>query len=135
MGVRAASAALWRFPVLAQIVIVSIAAIVGIGGLVSFWLVADHVDYLRRGYRMRWVAGDQWLYDERTSHDEERLLPCVRSILREGYPAPCAVRIPSAASWDSEAPPWAKGRRAEIAQRIAHCFGGDNSGFIHFVDL
>lgn len=81
IGVRAAGAALTRFPMLAQIVIVSIATMVGTGSFVSFWLVASHVDYLRRGYRMRWVAEDQWLYEERASDDAARLLPCVRLIL------------------------------------------------------
>jgi hypothetical protein len=134
MGTRAAGVALWRFPVLAQIVIVGIAVIVGTGGLIGYWLIADHVDYLRRGYRVRWIAGDQWLYEERISHDAERSLPFIRLILGKGYAALCEVRIQSEASWDSEAPPWAKGRRAEIAQRISHCFGGDQGGQIRFVD-
>ena len=132
--VWAAGAALWQFPVLAQIVIVVIASIIGLSGLVCFWIIAGHIDYLRLGYRMRRVAGDQWLYEERTSDEAERLLPCVRLVVGEGYPAACKVQIPSAAAWDSLTPSWAKGRRAEIAQRIAHCFGHDNGGQVDFVD-
>jgi hypothetical protein len=134
IGAREAVASLWQTPRLAQIVGIAIATVVGIGGLVSFWLIADHVDYLRRGYRVRWVTGSQWLYEERVSKGAERCLPCVRVILGNGYPAPSEVRIPSEASWESGAPVWAKGRRTEIVQRIAECFGSDRGGDIRFVD-
>jgi hypothetical protein len=111
-----------------------IAAIVGIGGLLSFWIIADQVDYLRRGYRMRWVTGNDWLYEERALKGTERCLPCVRVVLGDGYPAPSEICVPGEASWETEVPPWAKGRRPEIVERIALCFGSDRGGHIRFVD-
>jgi len=133
---RAAAAAslLWRIPMLGLAVEILLCSVVGIGGLLSFWLIANHIDYLRRGYRVKWTCGNDWLYEERISATEERFLPCVRVIVGKGYPAPSEVRILSEASWDSEAPLWARGRRGEITQRIAQCFGGDRGASIRFLD-
>ena len=131
---RTAAASLWQVPRLAQVIGFSIATIVGLGGLVAFWLIADHVDYLRRGYHVRWVAGDNWLYEERVLNGTDLCLPCIRVILGNGYPVPSEVRIPSEARWESDAPLWARGRREEITQRIARCFGGDRGAQIRFSD-
>lgn len=112
----------------------AIGVIVGLGGLVSFWLISDHIEFFRRGFRMRWVKEGQWLYEERASTGEARLLPCERVTTGDGYPAPCEVRITSASAWNSRMPSWARNRRQEILQRIALCFGAEHGGAVRFVD-
>jgi hypothetical protein len=132
IGVRVAGASLWPTPKLAFVIVIIIAAIIAIGGLVSFWLIADHVDYQRRGYRVRRVVGNEWVYEERGT---ESCLPYVCVVLGDGYPADCEVRVPSSASWETEVPHWAQGRRSEITERIALCFGRDRGAHIRFVDV
>jgi hypothetical protein len=134
IGVQGVVEALWPYPKMATFLVIVIATITGIGGLVSFWLIADQVEFWWLGYRVRWVAGNKWVYEERTATGALRCLPCERVILGERYPAPCAVRIPSEVSWAAKAPSWAKDRRTEITQRIAYCFGADIGGQVHFVD-
>ena len=121
-------------PILGLAVEFVLVAIVGIGGLIGLWLTFDQIDYLRRGYRVRRTSGDNWLYEERVSNRTMRSLPFVRTIIGEGYPAASEVRIPSETYWESEAPHWARGRRAEIGGRIAECFGADRGARIVFVD-
>ena len=41
-----------------------------------------------------------------------------------GYPAPSELRFPSEQVWDTQVPFWARGRRAEILERIVDCIGG-----------
>ena len=132
IGVRVAGASLWPTPKLAYVIVIVIASIIGFGGLVSLWLIAAHVRYLSRGYRVRRVIGNKWLYEERGS---ERRIPYVCVVLGDGYPADCEVRVPSEASWETEVPYWAHGRRSEIKERIALCFGSDRGAHIRFVDV
>jgi len=49
IGTRAVVESLWQSPRLAEVVGLVIATIVGIGGIVSFYLIVHHVDYLSRG--------------------------------------------------------------------------------------
>ena len=130
--VRVAGASLWPTPKLAFVVVIVISTIIGIGGLVSSWLIADHVGYRMRGYRVRWVTGNEWMYEERVSTGTERCLPCVRVVL--GYGS-AEVLVPSETSWETRAPLWARGRRSEIMERIALCFGSDRGAQIRFVDV
>ena len=132
IAVRVAGASLWPTPKLAFVVVIVISAIIGIGGLLSYWLIADHVDYRVRGYRVRCVTGNDWLYEERVSKGTERCLPCVRVVL--GYGS-AEVFVPSEASWETRVPLWARGRRSEIMERIALCFGSDRGAQIRFVDV
>lgn len=136
IAARAAAAAsfLWQIPALGLTVELLLFIIIGVGGLVTLWLIAHHVRYWRRGYRMRWTSGNEWLYEERVSGITARSLPCVRIVVGKGYPAPSEVHIISEASWDLGVPPWARGRRGEITQRISECFGGDRGANISFVD-
>ena len=133
IGVRVAGASLWPTPTLAYVLVIVIASIVGFGSLVSFWFIAAHVRYLRRGYRVRRVIGNEWVYEERASNGAERCFPYVCVVLGEGYPAPREVRVPGETSWETVVPPWAKGRRSEIMERIALCFGSDRGAHIRFV--
>jgi hypothetical protein len=112
----------------------AIGVIIGLGGLVSFWLISEHIAFLKRGFRVRWVKAGHWLYEERASTGEARLLPCERVTTGDGYPAPCEVRMTSASAWNSRMPSWAWNRRQEILRRIALCFGAERGGAVSFVD-
>ena len=112
----------------------AIGVAVGLGGLVSFWLICEHIEFLRRGFRVRWVKDEHWLYEERAPTGEARLLPCERVTTGDGYPAPCDVHIASAFAWNSRMPSWARNRREEILRRIALCFGAERGGAVRFVD-
>jgi hypothetical protein len=133
---RAAASAsfLWQVLPLGLAVEFGLFISVGAGALVGLWSIGQHITFRRRGYRVRWTVGNEWLYEERLSSTERRSLPCVRVISGEGYPAPSDVRILPEASWEFEAPLWARGRRSEIIQRIAECFGGDRGANVRFVD-
>lgn len=122
-------------PNLAWIVAILVALVVALVGLVSFWLVADLIEFSRRGYRVKWVDGNDWLYEERGVNGEKHFLPFVRVILGEGYPAPSEVHTLRDGSWNAEAPPWAHNRRTEILQRIARCLGAGKGGRIIFTEL
>lgn len=103
--------------------------IVGLGGVVGVWLIAEHVEFRRRGFRARWVKGNCWLYEERAQSGKSRFLPCTRTIVGEGYRAPCIVHIPNEPEWNALTPAWARDRRQEISQRINVCFGGSVTAF------
>lgn len=104
------------------------------GGLVGFWLVANHVAYWRFGYRVTWLDGVRWVYEEHSADYEKRLLPYVREITWRGYPNSCKITIPSVADWEAQTPDWAQGRRDEIAERIANCHGKDQGANVRFVE-
>jgi hypothetical protein len=111
-----------------------VAVITGIGGLIGFWLIAEHIDYRRVGYRVKWLRANTWAYEERSRVPEERLLPYIREVRGRGYPEPCAIRITTAGAWEREAPSWARGRRSEILDRITSCHDPKGSGAIEFVN-
>jgi hypothetical protein len=106
----------------------------GIGGLVGFGIVADLVDYWRRGYRLRWLSGNEWVYEERRAKGSAQSLPFSRVNLGDGYPAACEVSILSEACWEREAPEWAQRRRAEIIKRIAQLSGANDGGHVESKD-
>jgi len=107
---------------------------VSIGGLVGFWIIADLVDFWRLGYRVRWLSGNEWVYEERKAEGSVQCLPFSREILADGYPAPCEVGILSEASWEGKAPEWAQRRRAEIVKPITTLFGADMGGHVELKD-
>lgn len=133
-GAQAGAVALSGYPVMAEVFVWSVAVVEGISGLVAFWIVADHYKYWKCGYRVTWLAGNQWAYEERQADGSVRHLLLSRTVLTEGYPAPCDVSIPSETSWKTAAPEWAQYRRAEIVQRIAESFGADIGGRVTFND-
>jgi hypothetical protein len=122
--------ALWQFPRIAFVIAMAFIVVTGIGGLVGYWLVADRIDFWRLGYQVKWIRANDWVYEERSVASEERILPYIREVRGQGYPAPCAIRILSQEDWESEAPFWAQGRRNEIVGRIANCHGANNGGEI-----
>ena len=121
-------------PRLAIAVVLLIAVITGIGGLIGYWVVADLVDFWRLGYRVKFVAGSEWLYEERQSRGSIRSFQFTCDILGDGYPAPCKVQIPGDALWLEVVPVWAHGRRGEITDRIAHCLGAAAGRRVHFAE-
>ena len=106
--------------------------VLGLGGLVGYWCISWHLNFKRLGYRIEWIAGDDWLYQERQSTALIESLPFGRTTLGDGYPAPCEVRIPDAEHWDRQMPAWARGRRDEIMKRIAIASGADIGGKVSF---
>ncbi len=133
-GARAGALALSEHPVLAEVFVLVMAVVEGISGLVAFWIVADHYNYWKRGYRLTWLSGNKWAYEERQADGSAQRLLLSRTVPTEGYPAPCDVFIPSETSWKTAAPEWAPHRRAEIVQRIAESFGADMGGRVTFKD-
>src|SRR5262249_32676733 len=111
---RGGVAALWQYPRLGFVFMVIETTCVGFGGLFGFWMINSLIAYRTRGYRVRWLMGNDWVYEERAAKGEARCLPISREVQGPGYPAPCRVRIPAAARWAIEVPGWARDRRAEI---------------------
>jgi hypothetical protein len=134
IAARAVVGALSRYPGVAYAVAVAVASITAIGGLVAFWLVADHIDFRRLGYRVKWLRANTWVYEERSPAPGARNLPYLREVRGRGYPEPCAVRIPAEATWEQEVPSWAHGRRSEILERIANCHGAKKGGEVEFLN-
>src|SRR5579863_10615102 len=62
---RAGVGALWQYPGLARVFLIVVAIVVAIGGLVGFWVLSPHIDFWRRGYRVKWLTGNEWVYEER----------------------------------------------------------------------
>jgi len=93
------------------------------GGLICVWFLKCHFDDWRRGYRVRWLSGVRWVYEERGS--EQRIVPYLREVNGRGYPEPCTIRIT-----DDDFPEWAVDRKNEIVERIAICHGIDQGGKI-----
>ena len=128
---RGGVAVLWQYPRLGYVLVLIVAGVVGVGGLFGFWFVAELIDYWRRGYRVRWLTENEYVYEE-VAEAGARSFPISREVLASGYPAPCRVRMPTEASWASEVPAWARGRRGQIATRIAECFGADRGANVQF---
>lgn len=120
---------------LANAVVLLIAVISGIGGLIGYWVIADLVDFWRLGYRVKFVAGSEWLYEERQSGDSVRSFQFTCNRVGDGYPAPREVQIPGDALWLEVTPVWAHRRRGEITERIARCLGAGARRRVHFVEM
>jgi len=141
--IRAAVDGLWEYPRFSEWLVKIASLIVGVGGLVWFWLILAQVEFWQKGYRvtaispkewLRWSLGPkQWAYEERASDGRVLRLPFVRVILESGYPARSELRFPSEKVWDVQVPDWAQGRRAEILQRVVENIGG--SKYVRVADL
>src|ERR1043166_1006520 len=59
-------------------VVLLIAVSTGTGGLIGYWVVADLVDFRRLSYRVKFVAGSEWLYEEGPSRGSRRPFQCPR---------------------------------------------------------
>jgi hypothetical protein len=116
---------------LAMLMALTLAAL---SGLVGWWLIASQILYQVRGHRLRRL-GPQWCYEERAAGSTLRVLPLSIEFIGSAYPAErrmCRVGLLSAASWETQAPVWALGRRGEIMQRIARCLGSHVGASILF---
>lgn len=107
----------------------AVALLTAASALAGWWLVAGHIDYRVRGYRICRLSGSRWRYEERGGRG---VLPFTRVVVKAGYPSDCRVGLLSAVAWESAAPVWARGRRAEIMQRIAVALGADRGARIDF---
>ena len=132
--VRYGVAALWRYEWLAWAFLIGMCLVVSLGGLVSYWILMSHYDFRRRGYQVRWLTGDDWLYEERRADGSTECFPFTRRIVGDGYPTPCNVFILSENAWKQQAPQWAQGRRTEILKRIADLFGANQGGRVQLSD-
>jgi hypothetical protein len=140
---RAVVDSLWKYPHISEWLVKFVSLIVAVGGLFWFWQILAQIEFWRRGYRvvaigpkeyLRWSLGPkQWAYEERAVDDQVVRLSFVRVILANGYPAPSEVRCPCEKDWEAQVPHWARGRRAEILQRIVECIGGTK--FARVADL
>ena len=102
-------------------------------GWVLYWTVSAHIDFRRRGYRvrqlppreyLRWTLGPKpCVYEERCDGGTVRGLPFTRVITEDGYPAHSDLLFPGESRWDVEVPEWARGRRAEILERVGRLCG------------
>ena len=124
--------ALSQHPWLASVAVFGLIVVAATGGLVGFWLAADHVSYWLLGYRVKWLRGNHWVYEERRANSG---VPYVREVRGPGYPQPCTIRIPNAVAWKTEAPAWAQGRRDEIVERIVTGHGAQNGGAIQVQEM
>ncbi|MDP9051514.1 MAG: hypothetical protein M3O31_12485 [Acidobacteriota bacterium] len=127
--------ALAQYPVLAWTFLIVVGLVVAFGALMSFWILVDHVEFRRRGYQIRWLTGDEWVYEERRADGLVGCMPFARKTLGDGYPAPCCVYIQGDESWERQVPQWAQGRRKEITERIADLSGANSGGRVQFSDL
>jgi hypothetical protein len=130
VGVAALSAVAGFMDVRVTLVLVcGIGVVPAVGGLVIYWVLADEIDFQRHGYRIRqlsptayfrWTPGPtNYAYEEFDSGGEIRKLPFVRVMLEEAaYPAKSEVLFPAEHEWDTRVPAWARGRRAEIVERV-----------------
>ena len=103
-----------------------------VGGLVLYWRVSDEVEFARRGYRIRqltpreyfrWTCGAKDCVYEELADGSVRRLPFVRVVVEVGYPCKSEVQLPDELSWDARVPIWARGRRAEIVERVLEALG------------
>ena len=99
---------------------------VALGSITGLSLLKQHIDYWQRGYRVRWLNENHWAYEERGS--EQKIVPYIRKITWEGYPASCTIRIT-----DDAFPEWPADRRNEIVKRIAICHGSEQGGKIEVI--
>jgi len=92
---RAGAGACLQHPGLAMFLFLVLAFVVAIGGLISFWVLAHHIDFRMRGYQIWEPTKNGWVYEERRADSSVDSLPFARKIVEDGYPAPCEVFIPS----------------------------------------
>jgi len=104
-------------PALAEVVFWALVLVGGIGGVVAFVLVLTRVEFLWRGHEIGFRDGEAY-YSERDASGGRRKLAFEWIRLTEGYRPRYVVRLPGPESWDDDTPPWAWGRRDEIADRI-----------------
>lgn len=104
-----------------------------LGGLVLLRSTRDVIDFRKRGYRVRriqpkelvrWTLGPkECVYEERDPDGSIRALPFVRIVVELGYPARSEIVLPEELRWNDDAPAWARGRRAQIVERIVDALG------------
>lgn len=125
---------LHEYPKVALGIIFGLMAVFGFGGLYGFWLIADRLEFVYRGFRVMWISGENWIYEERRSDRTFRRFPFSRRITGNGYNPPCEIPVPNAQQWDEAMPFWAAGRREELLKRIGICFEDGVKPVVTFVE-
>jgi hypothetical protein len=134
VAARSGVGATSQYPRFAWGFLIVTSVVVALGSLVCFWILASHLEFRKRGYQIRWLTADEWVYEERRANGSIECMPFSRQTVGDGYPAPCQVFIHSEKSWEQQAPQWAHGRRAEILERIGDLSGADRGGQVDFID-
>jgi hypothetical protein len=116
----AVSSGFSQHPRLVNVTFFGFIVVAAISGLIGFWLVAEHVNYWWNGYRVKWLHGNKWVYEERR---EKSGVPYERRVRGRGYPMPCTIWIMNSVAWETEAPAWSQSRRSEIVGRILTSHG------------
>lgn len=117
LGARLILEAIGPHPAIAQAVYWTIVPAAGLGGLIAFWFLCSRVEFLWRGYQVRFRQGRAY-YEERDASGERRGLAFDWFPLTEGYRPRGLVRLSPLGTWELDAPVWVRGRRDDIAGRI-----------------
>lgn len=127
-------------PSAAKIVVGVVGALLGLEVIFAIGTIREVAEFRRRGYRVRLFRGKKYVYEELVVQANVGDRPIWRRAmswltterrrLPFGEPVAGAVvaEVPNEDRWDEEVPPWARGRRAEILERIAERFGGSDRG-------
>src|ERR1051326_5131024 len=78
------------------------------------WIGGEVRGSRRLSYRVKFVAGSEWLYEGRPRRGSLRSFQFPCHILADGYAAHCKVQIPGEALWLEEVPVWGHRRPREV---------------------
>lgn len=127
-------------PGAAKFVVGGVGALLGLEVIFAIGTIREVAQFRRRGYRVRLLGGEKYVYEELVVQanvrdqslwrraisyltTERRRLPFRRPVA-----GALIAEVPDEDRWDEEVPPWARGRRAEILERIAERFGRIGKG-------
>jgi hypothetical protein len=125
-------------PKLAVAIILGVGLIVGLGAVVAIGIVRERLRSRERGYQVRRLDRGRYVYEEESEEGPFQQRPVWQEVLASfGLTRPRTeqatrhiafqierigttrtIRLPDQAKWDEQAPSWARGRRAEIIERI-----------------
>jgi len=117
LGTRLIVEAVGPHPAVAQAVYWTIVPATGLGGLIAFSFLCSRVEFLWRGYQVRFRQGRAY-YEEPDASGERRGLAFDWCPLTEGYRPRGLVGLSPLGTWELDAQVWARGRRDDIAGRI-----------------
>jgi len=115
---------------LAYVAIYAIAACGSLGGFYWFAVAMSHLKDWRRGYRVRGLGANAWLYEELRGDGTVLQVRLLREVVGKGYPPPCRVIIQDRSADGSPVT-----IPTDVHQRIAECFGGHHGGHVQIEAL
>src|SRR5262245_31937418 len=90
-----------------------------IGGFLLFAHASWAWVHWRRGWRVRWITQDRYVYEEIGDGGQFRSLEILYEPLEKNrYAPPCRITVPGADEWATMTDPWAHGRRDAILERL-----------------